>query len=176
MRIHDLLDRKHHMFTTTKLLSLPSDVSMNQYNNPMNSSIPTNFQEDDDDDDWSPIEDIDAQFSVPPTNHDTINAHDGSIPTCTSSSYSNRDNYKSIFGSQHSRSGYDTNRNLPSANFPESAHGNRNTFEVIRAKHERNINLKQNFVERPLVLFPKLLLYHLMTEFWKSDRSIRIGK
>lgn len=50
------------------------------------------------------------------------------------------------------------------------------TLNKIRNRHERNQDMKQNFVNRPLVLFPKLFIYHLVTEFWNSNRTIRIGE
>lgn len=58
----------------------------------------------------------------------------------------------------------------------EGIDSNKMTIEMIRARHERNLHLKQNFVNLPLLLFPKILLFHLVTEFWNSHISIRIGK
>ena len=56
-----------------------------------------------------------------------------------------------------------------------AAAGTFKTMEAIRARHERNIKLKHNFVNQPLLLFPKILFFHLVREFWNAHRSIRVG-
>lgn len=68
------------------------------------------------------------------------------------------------------------NNTNSSANSNSNSSSDRKTLEMIRARHQRNVNLKQNLIDRPLLLFPKILFYHLINEFWNSDRSIRIGK
>lgn len=75
----------------------------------------------------------------------------------------------SFSASHRGRQHHSSNKGNSSDKFNE-------TLSNIRNRHERNVEMKENFVNRPLVLFPKLFIYHLVTEFWNTDRTIRIGK
>ena len=123
------------------------------------------YSEEDDDDDWVPM---DAQTTATATEvhtsesgnqQDTIDFNN----TVTANSMSNR-NSSSTSNNGGRRTSTDSTDKL------------NNTLKTIRKRHERNEEIKQNFVNRPLILFPKLFFYHLITEFWNSNRTIRVGE
>ena len=166
----------------------------------LNQSNNCPFSDSEDEDDWIPLgEDHDAieessPSSSPPT-HEFIRSNDTSvasthvrhdaIPTgpnvvCGRNvSFSQRSN--SSNSTRNNRNSYDNKNSWRRGPASTSTTRNdtastRTVLDGIRERHERNLSLKQSFVNRPIVLFPKILFFHLLSEFWNSDPAIRLGE
>lgn len=146
---------------------------------------------DDDEDDWVPL---DSNFTAQ-TNKQTASIQQHVVQN-NEEHYENKSHAKidlDSFRSYHttssrSRNNTPTNNSvggrLPRSSLNEGSmksdqEGNaklNKTLNNLRKRHGRNLEMKENFVNRPLVLFPRLFFYHLVTEFWNSSRTIRIGK
>ena len=155
----------------------------------MSSFDSSNFGEDDGDD-WVPLESLN---SIPDTNNDSVQnttssqgsydvtrAHDKIDLNSTNRNRIN-DRYRNsggntIFDGSFNLSSQRRFGRQESERSTSSESRLNETLANIRNKHERIQKVKENIVNRPLLIFPKLFFYHLVTEFWYSSRSIRVGK
>ena len=150
----------------------------------------SNFDEDDGDD-WVPLESLNSE---PDTNNDSVlnatspkkgnfdvtRAHDKIDLNSTGSNgsterFRNPGRNSTIHGSFNgsSQRRFRRQQSEPSTSSESSLN---ETLANIRNRHERIQKVKENIVNRPLLIFPKLFFYHLVTEFWYSSRTIRVGK
>jgi hypothetical protein len=159
--------------------------------NNQSGTFNSHFGHEEENDDWISLESVEDEAHSTSSNRDNNTSHSHNEQEDNTNSRSHdtifvspnedfiagRNSSSHFVGSSNSNN---NNNNDTASSQKRSNNGdganNDARMRSIRGRHERNINLKQNFVEKPLTMFPKILFFHLMREIWYSDHSIRFGK